>query len=82
MNTEPTIPSAHTSEKAVISSILKDSALLKRGAADGITADSFHHPDTKTLWEACRELPASDNNQYDLISVSYTHLTLPTKRIV
>jgi replicative DNA helicase len=69
MNTEQTIPSAHTSEKAVISSILKDSALLKRAAADGVTADSFHHPDTKTLWEACRELPASDNNQYDLISL-------------
>ena len=69
MNEEPTIPSAHTSEKAVISSILKDSALLKRAAADGITADSFHHPDTRTLWEACRELPASDNNQYDLISL-------------
>ena len=70
MNTEPiTIPSAHTSEKAVISSILKDAALLKRAAADGVTADSFHHPDTRTLWEACRELPASDNNQYDLISL-------------
>jgi replicative DNA helicase len=26
------------------------------------------------LWEACRELPASDNNQYDLISV-FQHLT-------
>jgi replicative DNA helicase len=74
MNTEPTIPSAHTSEKAVISSILKDSALLKRAAADGITADSFYHPDTKTLWTACRELPASDNNQYDLIAV-VQHLT-------
>jgi replicative DNA helicase len=69
MNTEQTIPSAHASEKAVISSILKDAALLKRAAADGITADSFHHPDTRTLWEACRELPASDNNQYDLISL-------------
>ena len=69
MNTEQTIPSAHTSEKAVISSVLKDANLLKRAAADGITADSFHHPDTKTLWEACRELPASDNNQYDLISL-------------
>jgi replicative DNA helicase len=69
MNTEQTIPSAHTSEKAVISSVLKDSALLKRAAADGVTADSFHHPDTRTLWEACRELPASDNNQYDLISL-------------
>jgi replicative DNA helicase len=74
MNTEPTIPSAHTSEKAVISSILKDATLLKRAAADGITADSFHHPDTKTLWEVCRELPASDNNQYDLIAV-VQHLT-------
>jgi replicative DNA helicase len=75
MNEEPiTIPSAHTSEKAVISSILKDSALLKRAAADGITSDSFHHPDTKTLWTACRELPASDNNQYDLIAV-VQHLT-------
>jgi replicative DNA helicase len=74
MNTEPTIPSAHTSEKAVISSILKDASLLKRAAADGITADSFYHPDTRTLWEACRELPASDNNQYDLISV-FQHLT-------
>jgi replicative DNA helicase len=69
MNTEQTIPSAHTSEKAVISSVLKDANLLKRAAADGITADSFHHPDTRTLWEACRELPASDNNQYDLISL-------------
>jgi replicative DNA helicase len=69
MNTEQTIPSAHTSEKAVISSILKDSALLKRAAADGITSESFHHQDTRTLWEACRELPASDNNQYDLISL-------------
>jgi replicative DNA helicase len=69
MTTEPTIPSAHTSEKAVISSVLKDANLLKRAAADGITADSFHHPDTRTLWEACRELPASDNNQYDLISL-------------
>jgi replicative DNA helicase len=74
MNTEPTIPSAHTSEKAVISSILKDASLLKRAAADGITADSFYHPDTRTLWEACRDLPASDNNQYDLISV-FQHLT-------
>ena len=74
MNTEPTIPSAHTSEKAVISSILKDSALLKRAAADGISSEAFHHPDTKTLWEACRELPASDNNQYDLIAV-VQHLT-------
>jgi replicative DNA helicase len=74
MNTEQTIPSAHTSEKAVISSILKDATLLKRAAADGITADSFHHPDTKTLWETCRELPASDNNQYDLIAV-VQHLT-------
>jgi replicative DNA helicase len=74
MNTEPTIPSAHTSEKAVISSILKDATLLKRAAADGVTADSFHHPDTKTLWTACRELPASDNNQYDLIAV-VQHLT-------
>jgi replicative DNA helicase len=69
MNEEPTIPSAHTSEKAVISSILKDATLLKRAAADGITSESFHHPDTKTLWTACRELPASDNNQYDLIAV-------------
>jgi replicative DNA helicase len=69
MNEEQTIPSAHTSEKAVISSVLKDANLLKRAAADGITADSFHHPDTRTLWEACRELPASDNNQYDLISL-------------
>jgi replicative DNA helicase len=69
MNTEQTIPSAHTSEKAVISSVLKDANLLKRAAADGITAHSFHHPDTRTLWEACRELPASDNNQYDLISL-------------
>jgi replicative DNA helicase len=69
MNTEQTIPSAHTSEKAVISSVLKDANLLKRAAADGVTADSFHHPDTRTLWEACRELPASDNNQYDLISL-------------
>jgi replicative DNA helicase len=74
MNTEQTIPSAHTSEKAVISSILKDSALLKRAAADGITSESFHHPDTKTLWTACKELPASDNNQYDLIAV-VQHLT-------
>jgi replicative DNA helicase len=75
MNEEPiTIPSAHTSEKAVISSILKDATLLKRAAADGIAADSFHHPDTKTLWTACRELPASDNNQYDLIAV-VQHLT-------
>jgi replicative DNA helicase len=74
MNTEQTIPSAHTSEKAVISSILKDATLLKRAAADGITSESFHHPDTKTLWEACRELPASDNNQYDLIAV-VQHLT-------
>jgi replicative DNA helicase len=74
MNTEPTIPSAHTSEKAVISSILKDSALLKRAAADGISSEAFHHPDTKTLWTACRELPASDNNQYDLIAV-VQHLT-------
>lgn len=69
MNEESTTPSAHTSEKAVISSILKDATLLKRAAADGITSDSFHHPDTKTLWTACRELPASDNNQYDLISL-------------
>ena len=74
MNTEQTIPSAHTSEKAVISSILKDSALLKRAAADGISSESFHHPDTKTIWTACRELPASDNNQYDLIAV-VQHLT-------
>jgi replicative DNA helicase len=74
MNEEPTIPSAHTSEKAVISSILKDATLLKRAAADGVTADSFHHPDTKTLWTACKELPASDNNQYDLIAV-VQHLT-------
>jgi replicative DNA helicase len=75
MNEEPiTIPSAHTSEKAVISSILKDATLLKRAAADGITSDAFHHPDTKTLWTACRELPASDNNQYDLIAV-VQHLT-------
>jgi replicative DNA helicase len=74
MNTEPTIPSAHTSEKAVISSILKDATLLKRAAADGISSEAFHHPDTKTLWEACRELPASDNNQYDLIAV-VQHLT-------
>jgi replicative DNA helicase len=74
MNTEPTIPSAHTSEKAVISSILKDASLLKRAAADGISSEAFHHPDTKTLWEACRELPASDNNQYDLIAV-VQHLT-------
>jgi replicative DNA helicase len=74
MNEEPTIPSAHTSEKAVISSILKDATLLKRAAADGITSESFHHPDTKTLWTACRELPASDNNQYDLIAV-VQHLT-------
>jgi len=74
MNEEPTIPSAHTSEKAVISSILKDCSLIKRAAADGITADSFHHPDTKTLWTACRELPASDNNQFDLIAV-VQHLT-------
>jgi replicative DNA helicase len=74
MNTEQTIPSAHTSEKAVISSILKDATLLKRAAADGITSESFHHPDTKTLWTACRELPASDNNQYDLIAV-VQHLT-------
>ena len=74
MNTEPTIPSAHTSEKAVISSILKDASLLKRAAADGLSSDSFHHPDTKTLWEACRELPASDNNQFDLIAV-VQHLT-------
>jgi replicative DNA helicase len=74
MNTEQIIPSAHTSEKAVISSILKDSALLKRAAADGITSEAFHHPDTKTLWTACRELPASDNNQYDLIAV-VQHLT-------
>jgi replicative DNA helicase len=74
MNTEPTIPSAHTSEKAVISSILKDATLLKRAAADGISSESFHHPDTKTLWTACRELPASDNNQFDLIAV-VQHLT-------
>ncbi len=74
MNTEPTIPSAHTSEKAVISSILKDATLLKRAAADGLSADSFHHPDTKTLWEACRELPASEANQFDLIAV-VQHLT-------
>ena len=74
MNTEPTIPSAHTSEKAVISSILKDASLLKRAAADGLSADSFHHPDTKTLWEACRELPASEANQFDLIAV-VQHLT-------
>ena len=74
MNTEQTIPSAHTSEKAVISSILKDATLLKRAAADGISSEAFHHPDTKTLWEACRELPASDNNQYDLIAV-VQHLT-------
>jgi replicative DNA helicase len=74
MNTEQTIPSAHTSEKAVISSILKDATLLKRAAADGITSESFHHPDTKTIWTACKELPASDNNQYDLIAV-VQHLT-------
>ena len=74
MNTEPTIPSAHTSEKAVISSILKDATLLKRAAADGLSSDSFHHPDTKTLWEACRELPASEANQFDLIAV-VQHLT-------
>jgi replicative DNA helicase len=74
MNEEPTIPSAHTSEKAVISSILKDATLLKRAAAEGISSESFHHPDTKTLWTACRELPASDNNQYDLIAV-VQHLT-------
>jgi replicative DNA helicase len=74
MNTEPTIPSAHTSEKAVISSILKDASLLKRAAADGISSEAFHHPDTKTLWTACKGLPASDNNQYDLIAV-VQHLT-------
>ena len=74
MNTELTIPSAHTSEKAVISSILKDASLLKRAAADGLSADSFHHPDTKTLWQVCRELPASDANQFDLIAV-VQHLT-------
>ena len=74
MNEEPTIPSAHTSEKAVISSILKDATLLKRAAADGISSESFHHPDTKTIWTACRELPASDNNQFDLIAV-VQHLT-------
>ena len=74
MNTEPTIPAAATSEKAVISSILKDASLLKRAAADGLSADSFHHPDTKTLWEACRELPASEANQFDLIAV-VQHLT-------
>ena len=75
MNEEPiTIPSAHTSEKAVISSILKDASLLKRAAADGLSADSFHHPDTKTLWQVCRELPASDANQFDLIAV-VQHLT-------
>jgi replicative DNA helicase len=74
MNTEQTIPSAHTSEKAVISSILKDATLLKRAAADGISSEAFHHLDTKTLWEACRELPANDNNQYDLIAV-VQHLT-------
>ena len=74
MNTEPTIPSAHTSEKAVISSILKDATLLKRAAADGLSSDSFHHPDTRTLWEACRELPASEANQFDLIAV-VQHLT-------
>jgi replicative DNA helicase len=69
MNIEPIIPSAHTSEKAVISSILKDATLLKRAAADGITVDSFYHPDTKTIWEACREMPAAESNQYDLISL-------------
>lgn len=74
MNTEPTIPSAHTSEKAVISSILKDATLLKRAAADGLTSESFYHPDTKTLWAACRELPASEANQYDLIAI-VQHLT-------
>jgi len=69
MNIEPIIPSAHTSEKAVISSILKDATLLKRAAADGITVESFYHPDTQTLWNACRDLPPADSNQYDLISL-------------
>jgi replicative DNA helicase len=70
MNEEPiTIPSAHPSEKAVVSSILKDATLLKRAAADGISEDSFHHPDTKTLWKVARTLQPNTEGQQDLIAV-------------
>jgi len=70
MNEEPiTIPSAHPSEKAVVSSILKDATLLKRAAADGISEDSFYHPDTKTLWKVARTLQPNTDGQQDLIAV-------------
>jgi replicative DNA helicase len=69
MTEEQTIPSAHPSEKAVVSSILKDSTLLKRAAADGISEDSFYHPDTKTLWKVARTLQPNTEGQQDLIAV-------------
>jgi replicative DNA helicase len=69
MTEETIIPSAHPSEKAVVSSILKDATLLKRAAADGISEDSFWHPDTKTLWKVARTLQPNTEGQQDLIAV-------------
>lgn len=69
MTEEQTIPSAHPSEKAVVSSILKDATLLKRAAADGISEDSFYHLDTKTLWKVARTLQPNTEGQQDLIAV-------------
>ena len=69
MTEEQIIPSAHPSEKAVVSSILKDATLLKRAAADGISEESFWHPDTKTLWKVARTLQPNTEGQQDLIAV-------------
>lgn len=69
MTEEQIIPSAHPSEKAVVSSILKDATLLKRAAADGLSEDSFYHPDTKTLWKVARTLQPNTEGQQDLIAV-------------
>ena len=39
----------------------------------------------KNVWVAIRDVPDDENNPkspYKVMTVSYTHLTLPTKRIV
>ena len=63
------MPSAIMAEKSVVSSMLNNHNLLKRAIAEGLSDDSFWHPQTLGLWQTIQTMQPDDDGGIDLITL-------------
>jgi replicative DNA helicase len=59
-------PSAILAEKSVVSCCLQSERLYRQAKAEGIDAECFHHPQTKTVFETIPTMVRDSNGEIDL----------------